>query len=222
MLMAGASPEVPASKHFSPEQQTRALLATVRVANGADRTEGAGVMIHQKDGIVHVLTAAHLVGRAETVEVGLFTSKSYPKPAQVIPRATVVARAAGADLALLRFDYGTLVGVTPLCPRKAIPKNQEFPALLVGLMQGAPVVGEDTVRRKLVRKPNATAAVPMWETSEPSPKGRSGGPLLDSQGHVLGVCSGTGDGKGYYVHIDDIHTFLGDNGCRWLFEEKDR
>jgi hypothetical protein len=37
---------------------------------------------------------------------------------------------------------------------------------------------------------------------------------------VVGVDIGAGDGKGYFVHVEEIHAFLKKNGLEWLSEEK--
>src|SRR2546430_1556077 len=63
----------------------------------------------------------------------------------------------------------------------------------------------ETVRRKVdARRPNEKVTT-MWETEASPAKGRSGGPLVDKRGFVLGIASGANDGKGYYVHPDEIH-----------------
>ena len=38
--------------------------------------------------------------------------------------------------------------------------------------------------------------------------GRSGGPLLDADGRLIGVCSGTQEGMNYYTHPDEIRGAL--------------
>jgi trypsin len=71
-----------------------------------------------------------------------------------------------------------------------------------------------------VRKPGANTSVLCWETAKTPAKGRSGGPLVDRRGYLIGVDSGAGDGKGYYIHIEEVHAFLKRNGLSWLYEEK--
>jgi S1-C subfamily serine protease len=70
-----------------------------------------------------------------------------------------------------------------------------------------------------VRKPGEREAARYWETAAPPAGGRSGGPLLDRAGRVIGVASGAGDGRGYYAHAEEVHRFLRQNGLKWLFEE---
>jgi S1-C subfamily serine protease len=53
-------------------------------------------------------------------------------------------------------------------------------------------------------------------------KGRSGGPLIDQRGFVIGICSGTSDGKGYFTHTHEIHRFLKQNAFDWLADKDTR
>jgi hypothetical protein len=48
------------------------------------------------------------------------------------------------------------------------------------------------------------------------PEGRSGGPLVDKRGLLIGVCSGVSKDKAYFCHIDEINAFLERNGFDWL------
>ena len=216
--------EVTPTKNFSQEQQIKAIVATVSVVNEADKTQGSGAIVRQNGPFVYVLTAAHIVGGAETVSVSLFSAKSYPKPERVVKRAEVVARAKNSDVALLRFEMREPVpGVVSLCPLKLVPEDQAFPVLLAGCEQGQPTCVEAAVQgKKQVRKPDVDTATLIWEVGKKPPKGRSGGPLIDRRGYLLGLCSGTSAQKGYYTHIDEIHACLQQNGFRWLSKEEDK
>ena len=48
--------------------------------------------------------------------------------------------------------------------------------------------------------------------------GRSGGPLLNLDGQVIGICAATSLGKGYYVHLSEIHAGLKTAGYDWLWK----
>jgi hypothetical protein len=63
----------------------------------------------------------------------------------------------------------------------------------------------------LIKKPDGSAAF-HWEADKPQAIGRSGGPLVDTQGRVIGICSGTRENKGYYVSIYEIEASLKRNG----------
>jgi hypothetical protein len=114
-------------------------------------------------------------------------------------------------------------GALPLCPPKKVLEDKDFPGLSAGCGDGkAPVCQVETVHgKKKVRRPNEDATI-VWETTAAPTKGCSGGPLLDKRGLVISVASGANDGKGYYVHIDEIHHFLKKNGLNWLYEEEEK
>jgi hypothetical protein len=98
------------------------------------------------------------------------------------------------------------------------PKN----LLSVGWEKGdAPNCLDESLKGKVrLKKPGLTNAVLCWEVERKPVAGRSGGPLLDETGLVLGVASGHDGKTGYYVHIDEIHAFLRLSGLRWLAEEE--
>jgi hypothetical protein len=75
----------------------------------------------------------------------------------------------------------------------------------------------DVVRAK---KPGDAKACIYFRTEQKSGIGRSGGPLVDSRGQLLGICSGNDKGRGFFCHLEDIHQFLTANGLRALIEER--
>jgi len=210
------------SKEFSRELQATAILATVRLLNGAANSEGSGVIIRQKGPEVYVLTANHLIGKSERVEISIYSAKSYPRPEQVIQSAEVVARNRDADLALVRCTVRDLkTAPLRISPPGMTPGDNGFPVLLAGCGLGeAPTCRVDQVKEKRrVRKPDGAGPAWLWEVGDTPARGRSGGPLVDKRGHLLGICSGTSDGKGYYTHIDEIYAFLKRNGFQALYED---
>jgi S1-C subfamily serine protease len=211
------------SKEFPKEAQVKALTASVRVVNSTGDVTGSGVLLRRSGPVVYVLTAAHVVAGAKKVEVATFSAESYPKAAGVYRSVEVIATSTDLDLAVLRWTTrDTMPGVMEVCPVSKVPEGKNFAALSVGCVDGgAPTCVLETVKAKRnVRKPGAETTVPCWETAAAPVKGRSGGPLLDSRGYLIGVDSGAGDGKGYYTHIEAIHTFLKANGLKGLTEEK--
>jgi S1-C subfamily serine protease len=217
--------QIPAieSKDFDKEQQKAAVLATVRVVNSRAKAEGSGVVISQSRGFLYVLTAHHLVGDAEQVEVSFYSAKSYPKPDRQVRTAPVIARAKDPDLALIRIETAVPAAVLRVCPKDAVPADQDFPVLSVGCDGGPPNCALDRVgEKKRVRRGREDAATLVWEVASAPAQGRSGGPLVDRRGHVIGVCSGASDGKGYYSHPDEIHRFLKQSGYKWLYEPAEK
>jgi S1-C subfamily serine protease len=191
------------------EVRDRAIAATVRVVNAADATAGSGAIIGRSGSDAYVLTAQHVVPKAETVEV----TRPGGKPL----RAVVLARSAIPDLAVLRLPAGEL----PTLPVAEIGAPAADP-FSVGWEEGlSPTVRVEELRAKVqVRRPGESAAVGCWEAVRPPANGRSGGPLVDRRGRLIGLASGHDGKSGYYVHADEIHAFLKANALRWLVEDE--
>jgi S1-C subfamily serine protease len=135
--------------------------------------------------------------------------------------AVVLARSAEADLAIVRLPASAgLPKPLPLAAMKQVPKAP-FQALSVGWASGdAPTALDERVRRwALVRRPGEKVSVQSWQTERKQARGRSGGPLLDRAGRVIGLASGHDREAGYYVHVAEVHRFLKKNGLGWLADE---
>ena len=208
--------------NFPAKLQERAVTATVRLNNTTQPCDGSGVLVGRAGPVVYVLTAAHLADKDDKIEASVFTKDSFPRAAHVY-KGEVIARQEEQDLAVVRFITSDELpdSLRPYSLAQ-IPDAKDFPGLTVGCKDGeAPmclavvVAGKKRVRR---RAGEGTALV--WELT-PAPKaGRSGGPLLDREGRLLGVCSGAGDGKGYYAHAEAVYSFLKQNGLEFLADEK--
>jgi S1-C subfamily serine protease len=217
--------EVVESADFPAETQRSAVTATVRIKNVTQNTEGSGVVVGNTQGIVYILTASHVVDKAERLEVETFSRTSYPKPEATLSGAKVVEQSKEQDLALLRLVTRDVVpAVLRVCPPASVPQDKEFAALTVGCSAGrAPSCAVEKVRgKKRVQRPGEKTAVTAWEMTRPPQEGRSGGPLIDGRGQLIGICSGIGDGKGYYCHTDAIHRFLKRSGLEFLYEGDDK
>jgi S1-C subfamily serine protease len=207
---------------FPRDVEAACLAATVRILNPSKKTEGSGAIVHQSGKTVHILTAAHLAEKAERLVVHTFTAASYPKAAKVYESAQVIARGKdGKDLALIRLTTDDPVpGVLRICPPEAVPTEKVLSVLVGGCARGkAPTCETDRVTKKTVRKQPGGETALFWESTEPPTQGRSGGPLVDRSGRLIGVCSGKGDQKGYYCHIEEIHNFLKENGFNTFYQK---
>jgi S1-C subfamily serine protease len=197
---------------FSRPLQTSAVAATVRVVNVSTGVEGSGALIAQKDGFAYVLTAQHLAGKGDHLEVSTFSATSYPRPEKVYKVAEVVAGTKGMqDLALVRLTTkDKMPGILKVCPKAAIPDQKGFEALAVGCNRaGVPTCLVDKVLGgKRVRRGVKGGTAYFWELSRAHAAGKSGGPLVDRRGYLLGVLSGTNKGKSYFCHTREIHAFL--------------
>lgn len=226
LLLAVQIPVVD-SPVFPKELQIAAVTATVQIRNAAQQMEGSGTLIGKNGSFVYILTARHVVRGAEGLEVTVFFKDSYPKPQAVYRSAIVVAEMQGlADLALLRLaTTDVMPEFIPVCPERLAPTATGIiSALAVGCDAGkAPTcLLEKLARKKMARRDNENERCTFWEVDRKHGSGRSGGPLINEHGYLVGVCSGSNKDKTYFTHIEEIHRFLRRNALRWLADEKAR
>jgi S1-C subfamily serine protease len=178
------------------------------------------VIVQRHGPHVYILTAHHIVARANKVEVHVRPAKPG-KPA-VYRSAEVLARSAEADLAIVRLaSTDTFPRPLPICPLVQVPAKRTFAALSAGWAGGeAPTTLVEAVKDKvLLRRPGQKNGSWTWQTQRKQTRGRSGGPLLDASGRVIGIASGHDGVAGYYGHPAELHRFLKRNGLSWLSEE---
>lgn len=144
----------------------------------ASRSAGTGVII-SADG--DVLTNAHVVAGAQSIEVTLADGSTHP--------AKVIGSAASQDIALIRIE-----GVSKLTPAEIAPEGElrvgdDVVAIGNALdLKGAPTVTRGIVsamgRSISTQEANLTGLI---QTDAAISSGNSGGPLVDSQGRVVGI-----------------------------------
>ena len=221
VALLGAEPD-PLLPGFTREQQERALAITVRLQNHSRHSRGSGILLGKDGPTVYVLTASHVVADAREVDIETFSVASYPRPAKVYRSAEVIGPSGDGklDLALIRFSASESLGdKVKIGETKAY--SPSFAAISVGCSAGRPpscsvetIVGTRRARREGQKTPAL-----YWETKDRTARGRSGGPLLDARGRLIGVCCGSNGEAGYYCHIDEVVRFLRQQGLRWLTAE---
>jgi hypothetical protein len=204
------------STEFPRKLQMTAITATVRIENRSRDEEGSGTIIGRKGRFIYILTAAHLVSPDDRLLVATFSRTSYPQVDKVYRSAQVVATLGDIrDLALIRIPTrDEPPGSLKVCPPQTIPEKKNFPGLAVGCTEGeAPTCSVDRIiGKKLVRRQGKGKPGYLWEVSRKHESGRSGGPLIDRRGYLLGICSGTNKQKSYFCHTEGIRAFLKQNG----------
>jgi len=188
----------------------RLIAATVRlsVADANGKSTGTGAIVAARDGMALVLTCGHIFRESQgrgTVDISIF--RSTPNGAEL--RGTVAGECLAydleRDLALVRFRTASPVDVTPIAPPG------------VQLQPGAPVVsvgcnhGENpTARTSHITTINRFQGFPNVEAAGAPVEGRSGGPLYNAEGQVIGVCFAANpqDDEGLYASMASIHAKL--------------
>jgi S1-C subfamily serine protease len=211
--LALVQPDLVGSEEFSKTVQLNAVTATVRLCNQTRGGLGTGVNLGKKGKYTYILTTRHFARKGDRVEVSTFSEKSYPGPEEVYASGEVVAESDNIrDLALVRLSTkGELPGALRLCPPNQAPAQKgKSRALAVGCTSGkspTPLVAVVLGKKRISRSAGGEAAY-FWQIEKEHPEGRSGGPLVDGQGHLLGILSGTSHGKSYFVYLDEIAWFL--------------
>jgi S1-C subfamily serine protease len=185
------------------------LAATVRVSEPATGSVGTGVVIGVRGGFAYVLTAAHIIGPDAKLQVETFA------PQTLYETVEVVFRAPDADVAVVRVPAGRREWATVVLAGPPAGAAVPTAAWAVGCDDGKdPQIEAVTLTgRKLVKKRGAGAF--FWQARGETVRGRSGGPLLNADGRLIGVCSGTQDGMSYYSHPDEIQAAL-PTEMRWV------
>lgn len=134
---------------------------------------GSGVIV-QRDGVI--ITNAHVVGDASEVEVGLADGRNLP--------GRVLGRDPTVDVAIVRAQAADLPPA-PLADSDQLVPGQTAIAI------GNPLGLERTVTQGVVsavnRSPRGFGLDGLIQTDAAISPGNSGGPLLNSNGEVIGI-----------------------------------
>jgi serine protease Do len=198
---------VPASaEKLAKRLRPSIVVVTFAGRDGKQLGLGTGFVV-SKDGLI--ATNLHVIGEARPISVTLADGK-------VFPVTTIHATQKSMDLAVLKIDAK---GLVPL--KLAVSKNvqQGRPVVALGNPHGlkfSVVSGVISGRREIDGKPMFQIAIPI----EP---GNSGGPLVDLEGHVVGVMtmkSLVTRNLGFAVEIDALKPLLAKPNpvpiARWL------
>ena len=184
---------------------TSAPAGPMGQGSGTAEAQGSG-FVYDTSG--HVVTNAHVVDGAQSVEVRLSNGKSYD--------ATVAGTDASTDLAVLDVDAPASV-LKPL----TLADSAEVAVGDLVVAIGSPFGLEDTLTAGIVsalgrsmEAPNGFTINGSIQTDAAINHGNSGGPLLDQSGRVIGVNaqiaseSGGNDGVGFAIPSSTVKAIV--------------
>lgn len=171
---------------------------------------GSGVIV-SADG--YILTAQHVVEGATSVSVTTVDGKTYD--------ATVIGTSSTDDVALIKIDATGLVAA-PIATASSVQVGQLVVALgnPLGQYADSATLGivSGTGRTIQVADPTTGAALTrtgLIQTDAALNEGNSGGPLLDSQGRVIGIATATAssaEGLGFATPVSAAASLLAQAG----------
>ena len=173
---------------------------------------GSGFVI---DKAGHIITNYHVVEGARSVDVSFSNNESM--------RARLVGVDPSTDIAVLQVDAHSRA-LTPLMLGNSDSVRVGDSVVAIGNpfgLERTVTTGIVSALQRVIQAPNSYSIDHVIQTDAALNKGNSGGPLLDAEGHVIGVNSqiqsGSGGnvGIGFAVPIDTVktghaeHAFLG-------------
>lgn len=201
--------------------EQRILAATVRVENLDHSQVGSGVVVGKSGLWVYVLTAEHVVNRAAHITV----SRSSPKSlaADTSLPAELVASSKEADLAVIRISATDYTGGQL---QIANPERGESKLPITVLFAGVNAEGRpecfkaEVAEKRRLELGEAGLSGWMWRLNTSAEKGFSGGPLVTTDGYLIGISSGVAGNSAYFSHISEMRKLFAGNGLTWLADDR--
>lgn len=219
-LLLNLAPPWVESADFPREKQEAALKATVRITNPQTGGQGTGVMVKKEGDFVYILTANHVVEKCPKANVQTYIVDKKLVQKDKFEGVRIEVRMEQIDLAVLKIEVKEAPSMLPICPNEKAQKKG-FPTLTVGCTHGMwPEIWLEEVENSVIRrdKPTGQSFGLHWKTSRESKEGRSGGPMIDASGYLIGICKGKDNDRGYYLHVKEIREGLEKAGWKKLLE----
>ncbi len=209
-----AAAQVVESKVFSEAFQWRALRATVRLTMSREHSVGycSGAVVGQDQDAFFVASSPHCFDADDAIERPTLIVEAFDENALRVARqfrgVEIVATDTESEFALLRVQGRFPYQVLPLCPANRLPQTGTV-ALSIGCGGGSPPTAE--VNRIVSRDQQ------HWAVEQVGTKGRSGGPLISSDGFVIGCCCCGSGGTTFYSELRRMHDVLDTVGLSRLY-----
>jgi putative serine protease PepD len=172
----------------------------------AGPAQGSG-FVYDADG--HVITNQHVVAGAADARVRFSNGSSYP--------ATIVGTDGSTDLAVLRVEGAPAALLQPLPLGDSSEVREGDPVVALGSpygLEGTVTSGIVSALHRQMTAPNNFTITDSIQTDAAINHGNSGGPLLGSDGRVIGVNaqieseSGGSDGVGFAIPSNTVRTIV--------------
>lgn len=182
---------------LSPSPIARVKPAVVLI-QGSD-SFGSGVII-SKSG--YVLTCSHVVKNDSPIEVTVYDSAQF--------KGKVIARDERRDLAIIKIDAGGFKLTTATLGDSG---KLEVGEELIGIGYPFGLKGGATVSRGIVSAFRESDGVHYIQTDTPFNPGDAGGPLINTEGEVIGIMTAkvqgeSVEGMAFAIAINDAKSFL--------------
>lgn len=201
-----------------PKIDDNVLAAVVAIQNHSRDGQANGAIVAQSRTGIDVLTVAHLVEKGDKLSVTIYA----PGPGGLLqphlvrwPDVSVgkFLDKNKQDLALLRVDMkgAPKLAVLQLAAPEVVPAAKRFEAYSLACLTAQGAIARPELVLEASKVPQKSKAE-FWKVEAKPELGRSGGPLVDAEGRLLGICSGADRNAGYYTHLSEIRSFLEKNG----------
>ena len=161
---------------------------------------GTGFII-RKDGLI--ITNAHVIDGADIIQVSLMENPDK------VYEAELIGKDRRTDIALIKISRTKAFPVAELGTSKDVQVGQWVAAF------GNPYGHSNTVTKGIIsaigREIEELNRLPFLQTDASINQGNSGGPLVDTQGKVIGVntaIDARAQGIGFAIPIDEVKTII--------------
>lgn len=209
--------EPPGTKTANPNKDglvRRIAAISVRVEAVDADGEGCGVIVAIEPSSYDVLTAAHVIEGSQRFLVTVFEelSNSLIRSPRQDRSVSVVNVDRDRDLALLRVFGPNSFGFEPALMANATVDPSSLPLrgwVIDSLSEDWPEVRTaKVVERRTVARTKEAIPIRYLILQSASESGMSGGGLFDSSGRLIGIASGNGDGRAFYIATNEIQAFV--------------